>query len=109
MLCSAEDVPEGELVHVDVPGSEWGLVLCRVGGRVLALEDRCTHEDVPLSEGDLILDGRDKCLIECPLHGSAFDIATGHPDVMPATIPAPTFAVDEVDGQILLTSEGIPA
>lgn len=71
------------------------LVLVRCDDAVYALEDRCTHGDVPLSEGEL-----DGCLLECWLHGSTFDVRTGVPTCPPAVSPVKTFPVtiDEVDG-----------
>ena len=53
-----------------------------------ALEDRCSHADVALSEGEL-----EGCLLECWLHGSAFDIRTGEPQSLPALTPVATFPV----------------
>ncbi|MHB0927642.1 MAG: Rieske (2Fe-2S) protein [Candidatus Nanopelagicales bacterium] len=70
-------------------------VLVRSGDDVYALEDRCSHGDIPLSEGELA-----GCLLECWLHGSVFDVRTGIPQTPPAASPVKTFPVtiDEVDG-----------
>lgn len=71
------------------------VVLVRAGAEVYALEDRCSHGDIPLSEGEV-----DGCFIECWLHGSTFDIRTGVPMSPPAASPVKTFPVtiDDVDG-----------
>jgi 3-phenylpropionate/trans-cinnamate dioxygenase ferredoxin subunit len=53
---------------------------------VFALEDVCSHEEIPLSEGEI-----DGTTIECWLHGSRFDLHTGQPTGLPATRPVPTY------------------
>ncbi len=55
---------------------------------IFAIDDRCSHADVSLSEGEV-----DGCSIECWLHGSAFDLRTGVPLSLPAITPVPTFAI----------------
>ncbi|HJE50555.1 MAG TPA: non-heme iron oxygenase ferredoxin subunit, partial [Tessaracoccus flavescens] len=52
------------------------------GDKVFAIEDECSHGNVPLSEGDV----EDES-IECYLHGSRFDLNTGKPLSLPATAP----------------------
>jgi 3-phenylpropionate/trans-cinnamate dioxygenase ferredoxin subunit len=64
------------------------ILIVRVADEVFAIEDRCSHGDVPLSEGEL-----DGCLIECWLHGSTFDLRTGIPTCPPAVSPIRTFPV----------------
>jgi len=58
------------------------VVLFRVGGKLYALDDVCTHDGGPLSEGEL--DTR-ACTIACPRHGAKFDIKSGAALTMPAT------------------------
>lgn len=71
------------------------ILVVRVGDDVYAIEDRCSHGDVPLSEGEL-----DGCLIECWLHGSTFDLRTGVPTCPPAVSPVRTFpvSINDQDG-----------
>ena len=57
-------------------------------GRYYAIEDRCSHEDYALSEGEL-----DGYAIECPRHGSCFEIRTGDVLNPPAVLPVATFEV----------------
>ena len=59
-------------------------------GTVYAIEDRCSHDDGPLVEGEL---DQDACTIECPRHGSLFDLKTGRPKTLPAYVPVDTFPV----------------
>ena len=72
------------------------ICLIRVGGEVYAIEDRCSHADFPMSDGDMV----DNHVIECPLHGAQFDVRTGSALELPATEPIPTYAVEVVDGHV---------
>ncbi|HKE98430.1 MAG TPA: non-heme iron oxygenase ferredoxin subunit [Actinomycetes bacterium] len=65
-------------------------------GEVYALNDVCTHEEYPLSEGWV-----EDRQIECALHGSRFDLKTGDPDVPPAVVPVRTYPV-RVEGDDVL-------
>lgn len=75
-----------------VVGDGEEIVLVRSGGELFALEDRCSHEDFPLSDGDA-----DDGQIECVLHGSRFDLRTGKPVNLPAVRPVKTFPVEVRD------------
>ena len=59
-------------------------------GSLYAIEDRCSHDDGPLCEGDWEADG---CVVVCPRHGANFELATGRPLTLPATEPVATFPV----------------
>ena len=64
-------------------------------GDVYAIHDECSHQAVPLSEGEV-----DGCEIECWLHGSRFDLRTGKPTGLPATEPVATFPVEVRDADV---------
>ncbi len=83
-VASLADVPESGLKAVQVDGAN--LVLVRRDGRVYALEDRCSHEEFPLSAGEVTGDQ-----ITCALHGARFDLASGTPKALPAVLPVRTF------------------
>lgn len=106
--CRLSEVPSPGAVRVLI-GSR-AVAVVRTDEGVFALEDRCSHADVALSEGEVI-----DCTIECWLHGSAFDLRTGVPLSPPAVTPVPTFAVrldeSQVDPMILIstTPQGAPA
>jgi 3-phenylpropionate/trans-cinnamate dioxygenase ferredoxin component len=85
-VASADDVAPGELMRVKV-GDE-PVLLANVGGELLAASDICTHEYVLLHDGWL-----DEELIECPEHGSQFDLRTGKACGLPATKPLPLYEV----------------
>ena len=71
-LCAPDDLASGEARRFDVSGHRIALV--RIGDAFYALDDECSHEDYSLSEGEV---WPDECQIECPRHGSTFDLATG--------------------------------
>ena len=66
-------------------------------GEYYAIEDRCSHDDGPLAEGDF--DPEDAVVV-CPRHGSRFDIRTGRPLSLPAYEPVETFPVVVEDGWV---------
>ncbi|HET7327290.1 MAG TPA: non-heme iron oxygenase ferredoxin subunit [Nocardioidaceae bacterium] len=78
------DVPEGGALAVEVDGVDVALV--RNGDEVYAVHDECSHQSIPLSEGDV-----EGCEIECWLHGSRFDLRSGKPLGLPATEPVPVY------------------
>jgi 3-phenylpropionate/trans-cinnamate dioxygenase ferredoxin component len=84
--CSLADVPEEGAIGLEVQGTPVAIV--RTGGEIFALYDVCSHEEVPLSEGDVY-----DHTLECWLHGSLFDLRTGEPTGPPATKPVPVYPV----------------
>ncbi len=85
---------------VEFDDFEIGVFNC--AGTVYAIEDRCSHDDGPLVEGEL---DEQTCTIECPRHGSRFDLKTGRPITLPAYVPVDTFAVIIEDETIKLEVE----
>ena len=96
-VCSTEELPEGERKLVEIDGVEIGVFNC--GGDLLAIEDRCSHDDGPLAEGEF---NPEACTVECPRHGSLFDLRSGRPKTLPAFAPVETFEVRVEDGKIML-------
>jgi 3-phenylpropionate/trans-cinnamate dioxygenase ferredoxin component len=82
------EFPPGSVKIVTVGLVSVGVYNC--GGALLAIEDRCSHDDGPLCEGDW---EHDECKVICPRHGSAFDLRSGRPLSLPAFQPVPTFPV----------------
>jgi 3-phenylpropionate/trans-cinnamate dioxygenase ferredoxin component len=64
-------------------------LLLRVDDNFYAIEDVCTHDGQPLTDGPVA-----GCEITCPRHGARFDIRTGKPLCMPATEPVRTFEIE---------------
>lgn len=73
------------------------IALVRIDDDVYAIGDVCSHQDISLSEGEVLCDERQ---IECWKHGSAFSLETGDPESLPATKPVPVYEARVVDGQI---------
>jgi 3-phenylpropionate/trans-cinnamate dioxygenase ferredoxin component len=91
------DVPEGEARRFVVNRIE--VAVANLGdGRFFAVDDICSHAEASLSEGEVDPDDE---TIECPRHGSTFDLRTGRPRTLPATVPVVTFPV-KVEGDTLL-------
>ncbi len=94
-ICPVDELPPGAKRVVLWEDLEIGVVNC--GGDILAIEDRCSHDDGDLMEGDV---DPETCSVECPRHGSVFDLRTGAPLNLPAYLPVDTFAVTVEDGLI---------
>ena len=94
-VAAADDVPPDQLKAVQTDRGP--VVLANVDGRIYALEDRCSHQDYPLSAGD-IEDGQ----LECAFHGARFDACTGRATQLPAIAPVRTFDVEVRDGGVYL-------
>lgn len=98
-------VPVARLSEIADPGKllaevdEQLVVVIRVGESVYCIDDICTHDGGPLSEGEL---DAAHCTIACPRHGAKFDIKNGDALTMPATKPTRSHEAKVVDGQILV-------
>jgi len=90
-----DDLAPGTARQVTVDGHRIALV--RIEDDVYAIGDTCTHQDISLSEGEVL--GEDRA-IECWKHGSAFSLESGEPEALPATKPVPVYEARVVDGQI---------
>jgi len=88
-----KELPPGTMKLVEHEPYKVGVYNCE--GELFALEDRCSHDDGPLCEGDL---EEDLCRVICPRHGSAFDLRTGRPLSLPAYEPVATYPVTVEDG-----------
>jgi 3-phenylpropionate/trans-cinnamate dioxygenase ferredoxin subunit len=94
-ICPVDELPPGDKRVVAWEDLEIAVVNC--GGEVLALEDRCSHDDGDLMEGEVDCE---TATVECPRHGSVFDMRTGKPLNLPAYVPIDTFPVTVEDGLI---------
>jgi 3-phenylpropionate/trans-cinnamate dioxygenase ferredoxin component len=96
-VCPLAELPPGQMRLVEHDDLEIGVFNC--DGTIYAIEDRCSHDDGPLAEGPF---DTSKCTVECPRHGSLFDLRTGKPLTLPAYQPVDTFAVIVEDDTIKL-------
>jgi 3-phenylpropionate/trans-cinnamate dioxygenase ferredoxin subunit len=92
-----EELPPG---HVKiVRAGELAIGVFNLDGELYAIEDRCSHDDGPLAEGEF---DSAACTVECPRHGSLFDLRSGRPRTLPAYQPVETFDVTVEDGIVKL-------
>jgi len=96
-ICTIGELPPGQRRMVAWEDLEIGVF--NVAGSFYAIEDRCSHDDGPLAEGPL---DAEACTIECPRHGSLFDLRSGRPLTLPAYMPVDTFPVVLDDDRIKL-------
>ena len=95
VVCSVGDLPPGEVKIVRAGTLAVGVF--NLAGEYYALEDRCSHDDGPLAEGEF---EAEECVVVCPRHGSRFDVRTGLPLTLPAYLPVDTFEVKVEDGLV---------
>ena len=95
-VATIEEIPDGGMKQVVVRGDLVGLY--RVGERVYALGDVCTHEEAYLTDGEF---DPDELEVECPLHASHFNVETGQVRILPATKPEPTYEV-KIEGDLIM-------
>jgi 3-phenylpropionate/trans-cinnamate dioxygenase ferredoxin subunit len=97
-VCSVDDVPEGEARRFAVDGRLVAVVnLGDEGFR--AVDAICSHEHYYLDEGEVDVDLE---TIECPKHGSTFDLDTGQARTLPAIKPVDVFPVTVTDDDVLI-------
>ena len=97
-VASLSEIPDDEAKQVEVRGRK--LALRKVGDEVYAIADICTHEHAYLSEG--FCEGYE---IECPLHGSIFDVRSGEVKSLPATQDLETYPVKIEGDEVLVGME----
>jgi 3-phenylpropionate/trans-cinnamate dioxygenase ferredoxin component len=98
-VCAVTDVPKGKGKGFKVGKLE--LAVFHTEDGFFATDDICSHEREHLAEGWL-----EAHTVECPRHGSVFDLRTGEAESLPATEPILVFRI-EIDGNDLKV--GIPA
>lgn len=94
-VCPAAELSPGQVRVVEWEDLEIGIFNC--AGELYAIEDRCSHDNGPLAEGEV---DEGACTVECPRHGSLFDLRTGRPITLPAYVPVDTFPV-RIEGDMI--------
>ena len=97
-ITQLDQLPRDRGVRVTV--GEHRIAMFRVEDDVYAIADRCSHAEASLAEGELW-----GLTVECPRHGSEFDLRTGEPGALPATVPVPVYPVSIEDGTVYLELE----
>jgi len=85
-VCKASELSEGQLLLTEIQGARVAIGRCSQG--IVAFNDHCTHKGGPLSDGALI-----GCTVQCPWHGSQFDVTTGRVVAGPAEERVVTYDV----------------
>ncbi|MHB8467415.1 MAG: Rieske (2Fe-2S) protein [Acidimicrobiales bacterium] len=98
ILCAFDDLADPSATRFDGPG--YRIAVVRVGDDVYAVGDRCSHQEFSLADGEV---DPDELTVECAKHGSTFDLRTGEPQTLPATMPVPVFAAAVRDGKVVVT------
>jgi len=94
-LCPIDELVSGRARRFDV--GDHGITVVRIGDQVYAIGDRCPHQNVSLSEGEVYAEDAE---IECVRHGSTFSLVTGEALSLPATKPTPVYRVEVIDGDV---------
>ena len=90
-----DEFASGSLRRIDLGGL--AICIARLGDEVFAIADACTHEETSLSDGELV--GEE---VECPMHGSRFDVRTGAVRSLPATEPVQWYRLGVEDGHVVV-------
>lgn len=96
-VCRVDELPPGSRKIVRVGDPAIGVF--NADGTLYAIEDRCSHDNGPLAEGEF---DEERCIVICPRHGSEFDLRTGKPRTLPAYLPVSIYRVWAEAGQVLL-------
>ena len=97
-VASVDEIPEGEARVFEL--EDLRLALCKVEGRIYAIDDVCTHDDGPLGEG--CLKGFE---VECPRHGARFDVRDGSVTRMPAAVGVDSYKTAIEGDRVLVEIE----
>lgn len=98
-ICTLEDVKPGKAIRVKI--GDLAIAIVRTpSGQVKALDDKCSHGEISLSEGFV-----DEETIECWAHGAKFELASGKPLSLPAYEPVATYEVLIENDEIFLEIE----
>ena len=95
-IAKIDEIPDGGMRQFIAHGEPIGIY--RVGTDIYAISDICTHEETFLTEGEFepeILE------VECHLHGSRFNVATGDVRILPAIKPVDTYEV-KIEGDLVM-------
>jgi 3-phenylpropionate/trans-cinnamate dioxygenase ferredoxin subunit len=97
-ICGVDDVPVGEARRFELDHRPFAVVnLGEEGYRVV--DSICSHAHYFLDEGEIDVDFE---TVECPKHGSTFDLNTGKPRTLPATQPVEVFTVKVEDDDVMI-------
>jgi len=94
-VAKTSEIYDGEIKPFNVGDGK--VSIARVGEEFFAIDDVCTHAECSLGEG-VLLDYE----VECPCHGSRFDVTDGSVRIFPATVPIKTYNLKVDKDDILI-------
>lgn len=97
-VAKTEDVQVSQMMAVEVNDEK--ICLANVNGKYYAIGNVCTHMGGPLAEGKL-----EEYIVQCPWHGSRFDIRSGKVVRPPAMKPEPIYEVKVENNDILIKKQ----
>src|SRR5205085_1207433 len=95
-VCNQSELGDGQMMLARIGGERIAVAKCSEG--IFAISDRCDHRGGPLSDGALV-----ECTVQCPWHGSQFDVRTGRVVAGPAKHKIPTYDVEIRKGEVFVT------
>ncbi|MGO1165661.1 MAG: Rieske 2Fe-2S domain-containing protein [Janibacter sp.] len=95
-VCQLDELPTVGAAKAEIDGRVVSIIRVE-DGSVHCIDDECTHGKVSLSEGEV-----EGCEVECWLHGSRFNLVSGKPTGLPATVPVVVHDVRVSDGEVLV-------
>lgn len=99
--CNQAELSEGQAMLARINGER--IVVARCSEGIVAFSDHCTHKGGPLSDGAII-----GCAVQCPWHGSQFDVRTGRVIAGPAKEKIRIYGIDIRDQEVFITKEKQP-
>lgn len=94
-VCNQSELADGQAMLVHIGGERIAVARCSEG--IFAFSDRCTHKGGPLSDGAIV-----GCAVQCPWHGSQFDIRNGRVIAGPAEDHLKTYAIEITAGEVYI-------
>jgi nitrite reductase/ring-hydroxylating ferredoxin subunit/uncharacterized membrane protein len=92
-VCNTGELAEGQMMLAEIKGERITVGRCSEG--MFAFSDHCTHRGGPLSDGALV-----GCTVQCPWHGSQFDVRTGRVVAGPAEHKIKTYHIEIRAGEV---------
>ena len=100
-VCNQAELSEGQAMLATIKGER--VVVARCAEGIVAFSDHCTHRGGPLSDGAIV-----GCAVQCPWHGSQFDIHTGRVIAGPAKEKIRVYGIEIRDKEVYVSPKKQP-
>jgi len=97
-VCNQAELGDGQMMLAHIQGNRIAVGRCKDG--MFAFEDHCTHRGGPLSDGALV-----GCTVQCPWHGSQFDVTNGRVVAGPSEQKIRIYAIQIRAGEVYVVPE----